>query len=342
MARALLCFFLAASLLADEDCRPPQITNLVGTLAETFPFGGRERLLAMRTLEHFGEQTVRRALEEPGGGEMHRVMDFWFKTAAETADTRVGLRDRWASSRFRRYWVPMVAGMSFKIYFASFVHAFVPHRTLYDGGNVRIVGRRGGTSGLLAESVAAGMEAFDGEAARWGLRIPGFTKVFLADRPRIPRLGSGAHPVVVFDFSRRRLGRTIEFASDFYDSSDIWSHSTVRHERAHSLLDSNFKRGAYINKSRMVGEALADFFDAHSSGEPATKVRHIGAMETLGGLSRVTVIGELKHLGYHDRSMVLSKPIVAVAQENRQRGHVGDAAALSRWAQCLPRIETAA
>ena len=192
-------------------------------------------------------------------------------------------------------------------------HSLVPHRTILNRDRLRIAGQWR-TPRTSAEDVAVTIESFDEKARSWGFRIPDFTKVLLIDRPLLPRLGSRASSTTVFSLSRGQLGRVIGFAPPFFDNS--WLMLTVRHERAHNLIISNFKYGSYVNGGfRPVGEALADFLDVHFSGNPDTGLRNIEGMNDPYRNFHVSSIAGLKSRDYHTQSLIFSNLLWRLREE---------------------------
>ena len=296
--------FLALSLSAPSGdvCDPSKVSNLTGHQPSLFSESEHDTLVEIAK-KHFGEETIKAALENPDGEEMHRITTFVQQRVASTIDRRISTGS-------------LVGSL---IYFMTPLrHTFVPHRQLLRRGNLRIVGRRS-TSLETIDGVANTIEGFDGRARTWGLRIPELTKIVLFERTKLPRLGSSLPPTPVFDIPRGRLARSIELTPAFHDKTsaylDPW---TLMHERAHSLLLSNFKRRSYVNTDKVVMEALADFLAAHASGNPRGPYRHI--KEMIDEYGSPIDLGSIGSRGYHNQSIVFSHLLWNLRERTGERG----------------------
>ena len=291
MVKFLLFWLLLALSLAsssEDVCDPSKVSDITNHKPSLLNESDVDDLVALAE-EHFGEETIKAARENPDGEEMRRITAFVQDRVASTIHRRISTGN--AVGKFIYSMIPLR-------------HTFVPHRQLLSRGSLRIVGRRS-TSLETVEGVAKTIEGFDGRAQAWGLRIPELTKIVLIERTALPQLGSAVSPTPVFDIPRGRLAYSIELSPAFHDNTSAYlDPSTLMHERAHVLLMSNFQRRSYVNTDKVLKEALADFLAAHASGSTQGPYRNIKEMRDEYG-SPIDW-ENISNRGYHVQSMAYS------------------------------------
>ena len=175
--------------------------------------------------------------------------------------------------------------------FYQFIRRYlIAHRTLARRGDVRVVGPLWHFSAGSAPWVARVLEEFDKSLHSWGLRTPPFTEVLLVDRPLVPGAGTGVARFPLIDIRSGRLGHSIALDPHLYDVFSSIEPTTIRRERVRSALLATFTQSAPVNKSGVLGMALADFLSAHFSGSPkigfmgGAVVHDIGSMRSRRGV----------------------------------------------------------
>ncbi len=196
---------------------------------------------------------------------------------------------------------------------------FFPHRTVLDKERIRIDGQLW-TSKQTAITIADVVESFDLKMSNSGFRVPYFTKILLTDRPILPGDGPRTYVYPIFSLRRFRPGHLIYLEPNEYNVKLALDPQVIRHERTHSILFSTYTTNSFVNSYHPLNEALADFLAAHASDNPeigseetSGVVRHIEKMESENGNIRTLL--DLRNLGFHDQSMLLSNLLWRVRQK---------------------------
>ncbi len=282
---------------ADMECRSV-VMGLFGK-PKRYSLGLSQKdmdALLERVENHFGGDFLGQSPESLSDEQLHKLMDLT-GSFLEQRDATRGLLAR-PSSFTRNFFESTLPRRitEFSRLMSVIWYRFIPHRTILNREEMRIVGQWG-TSRELAERVARTIERFDEDAKAWGLRIPEFTKILLIDKPFWPRGGPAFHPAPILDFSRWKAGMMMEFTPLWSKVREDLDPSTIMHERSHNLLFEDFNRLAVINKETIFAEALADFLSSHVRGDPHTYIRNIETMESEG-----IGIHSIEHLNDDDYS----------------------------------------
>ena len=297
----LLCIVsLVASLSvfpADMECRSA-VMGLFGK-PKRYSLGLSQKdmdALLERVENHFGEGFIEQNPESLSDEQLQKLMNLTgdYLEQRSSAKSLLAKPSGLARNFFESTLPSSIAGFFKETYFIR--HLLIPHRTILNRGNIRIVGQWG-TPRELAERAMRVIEGLDQEAKTWGLRIPEFTKVLLIDKPFWPRTGSLSSYQPVLDLSRWKAGMSMEFTPFWSKIREDLHPSLIMHERAHIILAENFLWRSSNIHLRIFSEALADFLSSHVRGDPNTYIRNIETMESEG-----IGIHSIEHLNDDDYS----------------------------------------